>query len=155
MSTPIGTKPPPKVTQLRLKIYGPPKAKFDKGFPAKKEIAQLWMYLTDKEKEDGNLKSLDDNAKRDIRTKICSRLIEHWKRQEPPIIIDKDDEPNQLKLYKAVKALTENCDKMKNLTSKLKPTLRNKKSIEDAITDGEKVFVVPKVQPRKRNFEEV
>ena len=144
-------KPPTKASQLRFQIYGPPKAKFDHGFPTKKEIVQMWIHLTNKKKEEENVTKLNNVSKEYILKEIRDTLIDHWKVQESPRVIDDKDTANRLKVYVQVKKLAENCEDLTNKTAYIK----SPKFIREQKEGAEGIFDVPEVIPKKRNFAEV
>ena len=131
--------------ELRVIIYGPPKANFSVGYPSKREAMQHYMYCLEEQYKVNN--RLDDTMKRSVRNQFVDNLRTHWSNQpDPKTILDEEA------VNKKVQPLIDFYFKLKDLKKKLedqpfidreiqklqqlldiekKPTITKKRSIQE------------------------
>ena len=95
-------KPPSKVQKLRSEIYGPPLANFDAEWPTDCQIIQHYIWCMEKKKADDKCKYIKD--KNALVKVVVNNLLQHWKTQPSPIIIDEKSAESH-KVFKHVKDL--------------------------------------------------
>ena len=142
-------KPPTKVQKLRDEIYGPPLATFGPGWPSECQIVQNYLWFVEKKKAETNCKYIKD--KNTLVNNVVDNLIQHWKRQPDPKIIDEKAE--RLQIFKRVKDLVQDYIGLENevRNSGDKNWISNMKKQLESILD----FETKSDQGKKRPIEEV